>query len=84
MWDGDVIAGPVPTFFADAPEEAMENLKSDLAKAHWDLNRLYKVFFSPEHIDAKEAQDLVKKPRYFISKYLNYWLITLPYIGTFC
>ena len=63
MWDGDFIAGPVPTFFAETPEGALNALRSDLAKAHYDMNRFHRIFVCPEHVDLKEAMELVKKPR---------------------
>ena len=63
MWDGDLLAGPVPTLFADTPDVAVDALKSDPGKAHYDLNRLHRVLFGPEHVDIKEAMALVKKPR---------------------
>ena len=63
LWDGEVLAGPVPTLFADTPDVAADALKSDLGKVHYDLNRLHKVFFGTEHVDLKEAIALVKKPR---------------------
>jgi hypothetical protein len=43
MWDGECLAGPLPTLFATDPVLAMDNFNKDLAKAHWDLAKLYKV-----------------------------------------
>jgi hypothetical protein len=63
MWDGEILAGPVPTLFADTPDVDAHSLKSDMGKAHYDLNRLHRVFVGHEHIELKEALALVKKPR---------------------
>ena len=63
MWDGELLAGPVPTLFAETPDVALDALKSDLGKVHYDLNRLHKVFFGTESVDLKEAIALVKKSR---------------------
>ena len=63
LWDGDILAGPVPTLFADTPDVAADALKSDHGKAHYDLNRLHRVFYGTEGIDLKEALALMKKPR---------------------
>ena len=45
MWDGECLAGPLPTLFATDPVLAMDNFNKDLAKAHWDLAKLYKVLY---------------------------------------
>jgi len=63
LWDGDVLAGPVPTFFADTPDVAIGALKEDMGKAHYDLNRFSRIFFEAEHVDVSEAMELVKLPR---------------------
>jgi hypothetical protein len=63
LWNGDVLAGPVPTFFADTPDVAINALKEDIGKAHYDLNRFHRVFFEAEHVDVSEAMELVKLPR---------------------
>jgi hypothetical protein len=64
LFDGDVAAGPVPVFFAEDPDEAKEAMSSDPSKAHYDIMRINKNYFIPECIGAKEAQALLKKPRY--------------------
>ena len=43
MWDGDNIAGPIPTIFTEDPETTSTNQTKDPAKLHWDLSKLYKV-----------------------------------------
>jgi hypothetical protein len=63
MWDGDVLAGPVPTLFAEDVEASREAFLDNMAKAHNDLGKLYRAFFMPEHILVDEAADLLRKPR---------------------
>jgi hypothetical protein len=43
MWDGEVLAGPIPTLFSEDPISTMEAIKKETAKLHWDLSKLYKV-----------------------------------------
>jgi hypothetical protein len=40
MFDGDLIAGPVPTMFAEDPEVTKEALKADIYRAHFDMAKL--------------------------------------------
>ena len=64
MWDGDVIAGPVPTMFADDAEAAAANLLKEVRKTHGDLQRFSRLFGVVEHMDIDKAVALLKKPRY--------------------
>ena len=63
LFDGEVAGGVVPVLFATDEAAALDSISSDLAKAHWDVNKLNKVFFIPESINLKEALALIKKPR---------------------
>ena len=63
LFEGDVLAGLVPTLFADDPDAAERAITSDTAKAHWDINKINKVFMVPENIGLKDAVSLLKKPR---------------------
>ena len=63
LFEGDVLAGLVPTLFADDPDAAERAITSDAAKAHWDINKINKVFMVPENIGLKDAVSLLKKPR---------------------
>jgi hypothetical protein len=63
MWDGDALAGPVPTLFAEDVEASQEAFLDNVAKAHSDLAKLYRAFFMPEHILVDDAADLLRKPR---------------------
>jgi len=69
MWDGDVLAGPVPTLFAEDVEASQEASLDNVAKAHSDLAKLYRAFFMPEHILVDEAADLLRKPRAGVALY---------------
>ena len=63
LFDGEVAGGVVPVLFATDEAAALDSISSDLAKAHWDVNKLNKVFFISESINLKEALALIKKPR---------------------
>jgi hypothetical protein len=63
MWDGDILAGPVPTLFAEDADLSSEALAGDPAKAHGDLAKLYRAFFMPEHLQLADAVELLRKPR---------------------
>ena len=45
LFDGEVAGGVVPVLFATDEAAALDSISSDLAKAHWDVNKLNKVFF---------------------------------------
>ena len=64
LFDGEVAGGVVPVLFATDEAAALDSITSDLAKAHWDVNKLNKVFFISESINLKEVLALIKKPRY--------------------
>ncbi len=63
MWDGDEIAGPVPTLLTEDVESATAAIMKDVVRAHLDLSRISRVFLIPEHVDMAKAALLVKKPR---------------------
>ena len=63
LFEEDVLAGLVPTLFVDDPNTAERAITSDAAKAHWDINKINKVFMVLENISLKEAVSLLKKPR---------------------
>ena len=64
MFDGDLIAGPVPTMFAEDPEVTKEALKADIYRAHFDMAKFERVFLQPEHVVLGEAFEIVNEPRY--------------------
>ena len=63
LFDGEIAGGAVPTLLASDEAAALDSISSDPAKAHWDVNKLNKVFFITESITLKEALALIKKPR---------------------
>ena len=63
LFEGELMAGLVPTLFADNPTVAEQAITSDIAKAHWDINKINKVFMVPENICLKDAVSLLKKLR---------------------
>ena len=64
LFDGDALAGPCPTLFAEDIPGTADAIGSDDHKAHWDINKINKSFFTPEIINMKAALAYVKKPRY--------------------
>jgi len=63
LFDGDVLAGLVPTLFGTDPEAINSALKDDPARLQWDILKLNKLLFTHEHISLKDAVGLMKKPR---------------------
>jgi hypothetical protein len=63
MFDGDLIAGPVVTLYAEEVEEARRNITANPQRAHADLQRVMRAFFMPETLLPEDAAALVKKPR---------------------
>jgi hypothetical protein len=63
MFDGESARGPVPRLFATNPAEAKDNLASDPARAHKDLQRIMSRITINENIPAHAAFELVLNPR---------------------
>ncbi len=63
LFDCDVMKGPVPTLFADAPAEAEAAIRAGPIRAHADLQRLVRSFFMAESLDPAAALKLIKSPR---------------------
>ncbi len=63
MFDGEMARGPVPRLFATNPAEAKDNLSSDPAHAHKDLQRIMSRITINENIPAHAAFELVLNPR---------------------
>jgi hypothetical protein len=78
MFDGDLIAGPVPTMFAEDPEVTKDALKADIYRAHFDMAKFERVFLQPEHVDLGEAFEIVNEPRFKLEYYLYKvnWIIS--------
>ena len=63
MWDGDVLAGPVPTIFAEVEEETAGNMLKNIAMTHSDFTRFGRLLGVVEHVEMEKALALLKKPR---------------------
>ena len=64
LFDGDQMAGPVPLFFSEEMDSALEGVKANPLKAHWDMMRIQKAFLMPETMGYNDAKAYSKKPRY--------------------
>ena len=64
MFDGEILAGLVPTLFSDDPDRTAEAVCANPAKTHWDIQRINCHFLQPEYLTVKAAYSVVKKPRY--------------------
>ena len=63
LFEGERTAGPCPLLFSPDIGAAEAAISADPARAHLDLQRIYKIFFCAEDASLKEALSLVKKPR---------------------
>ena len=63
MFDGEAMAGPVPTLFSSDENAVLEAIKENLPTIHADLQKLAKRFFCPEFVHPKEAAAIVEAPR---------------------
>ncbi len=62
-FDGAVLDGPVPRFFATNPTEARAALSADASKAYKDIQRIYARLFITKNIPACDAWAFVGNPR---------------------
>lgn len=63
MFEGELTAGPIPTLFAEGTEESRLAICNNASLAHKDVQRMAKMFLSPEYVEGEEALQLTKKPR---------------------
>jgi hypothetical protein len=63
LFDGDVAAGPVPVLFSEEPESTAAAVAANVAKAHYDVQKIARCFAMPETVRLEDALSLVKKPR---------------------
>ncbi len=63
LFASDIMLGPVPTLFAEDPEQALASILSDAVRAHADLQRLARCFYTPEMMDPPSALKYLKAPR---------------------
>ncbi len=65
-FDGAVLDGPVPRFFAANPSEARAALSADDSKAYKDPQRIFSRLFITENIPASDAWNFIGNPRQFV------------------
>jgi len=63
LFDGDLMAGPIPLLFSEDTAAASACILADPLKAHWDLMKIAKCFIMPESLNMNEAIAYLKKPR---------------------
>jgi hypothetical protein len=63
MYDGENMAGPLPTLFGSGEETLLETIKENLTTVHADLQKMARRFFCPEFIHPKEAAAVMAAPR---------------------
>ena len=63
LFNNDILGGPVPTLFGNDDDTILAAIQSDPSKAHWDLNKIARIFLMPESLDLQEAIQFLKKPR---------------------
>ena len=62
MWDGEVLAGPVPRFFSANPSEAVRAMKDNPELVWKDLNKINSKLFVAENVAAVRAFDMLSNP----------------------
>ena len=63
LFDGDIMAGPVPSLFSEDPEASLSGITREPRKYHWDLMKICHLLFMPESVSFDEATATIKKPR---------------------
>ena len=63
LFDGELIAGPFPTFFSEDESASLAAFKANPLKGHWDLMKILRLFFMPESVSAETALEILRKPR---------------------
>ena len=63
LFDGDLLAGPIPSLYSDDPDASLAGLTSDPLKSHWDLQKISKTFFMAEAGTVANVVAMLKKPR---------------------
>jgi hypothetical protein len=65
LFDGDLAAGPVPVLFTEDPDSSRTALANNVAKAHYDTQKIASCFYMPEILKLEDALTVVRKPRYY-------------------
>ena len=54
LFDGDQLAGPVPSLHSHDPDASLAGITSDPLKSHWNLQKISKSFFMAETVTVAE------------------------------
>ena len=68
LFDGDIMAGPVPTLFGVDPDASLASIMAEPRKVHWDLMKICRLLFMPEILALEEAVAFIKKPRLVLNQ----------------
>jgi len=71
MWDGDELAGPVPTLFSEV-ERAVEFALASPGRLHADMAKFARLFGVVEHVEPDETARILKKPRWSMADESKY------------
>ena len=63
MFEGENVAGPVPTLFGEDPVASKLAITTNTWKAFADTQQMMCCFFMPEVVSLEEARDVVRKAR---------------------
>jgi hypothetical protein len=63
LFDGDLAAGLVPVLFTEDLDSTSAALASNVAKAHYDIQKIARCFYMPEILRLEDALAVVRKPR---------------------
>ena len=73
MFEGDSVAGPIPTLFGEDINASKSAISANSERAFSDFQRLVRAFFMPETLQPEEAPNFVKKPR-SVSNFYSFYL----------
>ena len=73
MFEGDSVAGPIPTLFGEDIIASKSAISANPERAFSDFQRLVRAFFMPETLQPEEAPNFVKKPRSVSNFYSSYF-----------
>ena len=63
LFDGDLLAGPIPSLYSNDPDASLAGITSDPLKSHWDLQKISKTFCMAEAVTVANVVAMLKKPR---------------------
>ena len=63
LFDGDIMAGPVPSLYGEDPDAPLAGITAEPRKAHWDLLKICCLLFMPEILGLEDVLSFIKNPR---------------------